>query len=96
MLFNPMNESNSYVVFAPAAAFWAWQFFQRRQKVRAWLIVGMLISMSTLPPLLYPFLGNRFALAWFPSMAAVFMGIVALEPWHKAAATQAQPKLVRP
>ena len=77
MLFNPMTEANSYIIFAPAAGLLSWQFFQNGRKNAAACVVGMLLTMGLLPVLLYAWLGNSFALAWHPLMTAGFAVLVA-------------------
>ena len=76
MLFNPMNEANSYVMLAPVLAFWVWRFGSTGEPALAWLLVFMLLSMSLLPNLVRPWLGNSFALAWHPLMTMVFLGVL--------------------
>jgi len=76
MLFNPMNEANSYVILAPALALWTLRFRTKNHSVVGWTLVGALATMSLLPNLLRPWLGNHFALAWHPFMTAVFLGLL--------------------
>ena len=68
MLFNPMNEANSYAILAPPLALWAWDLFQAGRRRLAWALVGALATMSLLPNIVRPWLGNQFALAWHPLM----------------------------
>ncbi|HUZ07491.1 MAG TPA: glycosyltransferase family 87 protein [Candidatus Paceibacterota bacterium] len=86
MIFNPMNEANSYVIFAPAAALWAWRYFQAGRRQLAWTLTIMLVTMSLMPNLLRPWLGNSFALAWHPAMTIIFLGIVFRELIQQARA----------
>jgi len=79
MVFNPMNETNSYVIIAPALALWAWHFFSTGPRAIGWSLVAMVASMSLLPELLHPWLGNRFASSWYPSMTLVFLVILVVE-----------------
>jgi alpha-1,2-mannosyltransferase len=75
MLFNPMNEANSYVILAPALGLWAVVALSEPSTRRlGWWIVFFVLSMSFLPNLLHPLLGNRFALFWHPVTTAVFTG----------------------
>jgi hypothetical protein len=80
MLFNPMNESNSYVILAPALGLWAAAAMAAPQTRRfAWLTAFISLSMGLLPNLLRPIFGNYFALFWHPVMTTVF--IVMLACW---------------
>ncbi len=76
MLFNPMNEANSYVILAPVLALWVWHFFLTGQRAIGWVLVAIVASMSLLPGLLYHWLGNRFTAAWSPMMTLVFLTFV--------------------
>ena len=77
MLFNPNNEPNSYVIFAPALGIWAVAALNSSPTRRlGWLMASIGLSMSLLPNLLYPVFGNYFALFWHPVMTAVFMGML--------------------
>ncbi|MGB8353678.1 MAG: glycosyltransferase family 87 protein [Chthoniobacteraceae bacterium] len=74
MLFNPMNEANSYVIMAPAFALWAVALLRGGECRRTgWAIVFITLSMGVLPSVLYPWLGNGFALVWHPVMTMVFV-----------------------
>ena len=80
MLFNPMNEENSYVILAPALGAWgAYFLFSAEAGGRrlGWGIVFMALSMVLLPNVLRPLaghdFGNHFALCWFPCMALLFL-----------------------
>lgn len=78
MLFNPMNEANSYVILAPAFGLWAPAAFSAaRRRWFGWLTVAICLSMSLFPALLHPVFGNYFALFWCPLMAAIFISILA-------------------
>jgi len=80
MLFNPMNEFNSYVIFGPAAALWSACLMAKTDYRRlGWITAAMLLSMGLLPTLLRPFFGNFFALFWHPLMTA---GFISLLTWH--------------
>jgi len=77
MLFNPMNEVNSYVILAPALGAWgAWFLFSDETGGRrfGWGLVVMALSMGLLPVVVRPFFGNRFALCWLPCMTILFVG----------------------
>lgn len=74
MLFNPMNESNSYVVLAPAMGLWAAAGIDLPETRRTgWIIGAISLSMAILPNVLRPLFGNHFALIWHPVMTIVFM-----------------------
>jgi hypothetical protein len=76
MLFNPMNEANSYVILAPALGAWgAWFLFSDEPGGRGlgWGFVLMALSMGLLPNILWPFFGNYFALFWHPCMTILFL-----------------------
>ncbi|MGC9196267.1 MAG: glycosyltransferase 87 family protein [Syntrophobacteraceae bacterium] len=78
MLFNPMNEANSYAILAPAFGLWAPAAFSvTLRRWFGWLTVAICLSMSLLPALLHPVFGNYFALFWCPLMTALFIGILA-------------------
>jgi hypothetical protein len=77
MLFNPMTVANSYVALGPALALWSRSLFAAGRLVGGWLLAGAAVSMGLLPTLLHPWLGNSFALAWYPLMAIVFLCVVA-------------------
>jgi len=80
MLFNPMNEANSYVIFAPAAGLWVGYWIKQNDARKpGWATAAMVISMSLLPTALRPLFGNNFALFWHPVMTAGFVGLVT---WH--------------
>jgi hypothetical protein len=76
MLFNPMNEANSYVILAPALGVWgAWFLFSDELGGRrfGWGIVLGALGMGLLPSILRPFFGNDFALFWQPCMTLLFL-----------------------
>jgi hypothetical protein len=76
MLFNPMTEANSYVALGPALALWSGSLFAGGWRAGGWLLAGAAVTMGWLPTLLRPWLGNFFALAWYPLMAIVFLCVV--------------------
>jgi hypothetical protein len=76
MVFNPMNEANSYVILAPALGAWgAWFLSSDEPGARrsGWAIVVMALSMGLLPNILRPLFGNYFALVWHPLMTLLFL-----------------------
>lgn len=76
MVFNPMTESNSYIILAPALVLWALWGFAHEQQRLGWVLVGMALTMGLLPNLLRPFFGNYFALVWHPAMTIGFLSIL--------------------
>jgi hypothetical protein len=76
MLFNPMTEANSYVMFAPVLGLMAWWEFQLGTKWAGWIFTFMALTMGLLPNLLYALFGNKFALAWHPAMTIGFLAII--------------------
>jgi hypothetical protein len=76
MLFNPMNEENSYVILAPALGAWGACFLFSDEpggRRLGWAIVCMALGMVLLPNLLRPLFGNDFALFWHPLMTLLFL-----------------------
>ncbi len=77
MLFNPMNEENSYVILAPALALWGVSFLfdatDAALRCLGWCIAAMAWTMALMPNLLWPLFRNKFALFWHPLMAIVFV-----------------------
>ncbi len=88
MLFNPMTESNSYAILAPALGSWAaWFLFSPEPRgcpPLGWTFLGMALSMGLLPELLRPVFHNSFALFWHPLMAFAFPVLLARFLWHAA------------
>ncbi len=77
MLFNPMNEANSYVILAPALGLWAVAALDAPPTRRfGWLTASISLSMGLLPNLVRPLFGNYFALFWHPVMTAVFAAML--------------------
>lgn len=75
MLFNPMTETNSYVIAVPAMAFWAERFFsQRETRATGWLLAAIVVALSVFSPL-----RSSFKLFWYPALTLVF--VVALSGW---------------
>jgi hypothetical protein len=97
MLFNPMNEENSYGILSPALGVWAVYFLFSADAAAArrlgWGLVAMALSMGLLPNLLRPLFHNYFALFWHPFMTIVFLGMLlsfVRQPHPAAAETHAQ------
>lgn len=92
MLFNPMNEENSYVILAPALGVWGafFLFHPGGQAFRGfgWVISVMALSMGLLPNIVRPLFGNRFALCWHPAMTIVFGAMLTSFIWRLAIPAQ--------
>lgn len=74
MLFNPMTETNSYVILAPALGLWACQTLRDEQtRNLGWWLVFTCLSMGLLPEPLRPLFGSSFGLFWHPLLTAVFI-----------------------
>jgi hypothetical protein len=88
MLFNPMNEENSYGILAPALGAWGafFLFSPAAQNARGlgWAIVTMALSMGLLPNIVRPLFGNYFALFWHPFMTLVFVALLGCFVWRLA------------
>jgi hypothetical protein len=94
MVFNPMNELNSYVILAPALGAWAVCFLFRAdlmERWMGWVMASMLLSMGLLPNLLRPLFGNYFALFWHPLMTLFFVAALA----RFVARSAARPRTAR-
>jgi hypothetical protein len=79
MLFNPMNEANSYVILAPALGAWGTCFLFNDElggRRWGWALVLMALGMCLLPFMLRPFFGNYFALFWHPLMTILFLAML--------------------
>jgi hypothetical protein len=86
MLFNPMNEENSYSILAPALGAWGAFFLfspeGRDARRLGWAIAAMALSMGLLPNIVRPLFGNHFALFWHPSMTLVFLALLGGFVWR--------------
>jgi hypothetical protein len=89
MLFNPMNEANSFAILAPALGVWAaWFLFNPEvgtARWRGWVLFAMALSMGLLPNIVRPLFGNYFALFWHPFTTIVFVILLAGFIWRSAA-----------
>ena len=76
MLFNPMNESNSFVIIAPAIIAVAVRLRQvSNSQIWAWSLASLLLSTWVLPELLRSL--DRDSQTWWKPVAAItFIGIV--------------------
>ena len=83
MLFNPMTESNSYVILAPALSIWGLTLLATaRYRTLGWCLVGSALSIGLLKEPLRPIWGDNFALIWNPIMALLFFGVLLLILWQ--------------
>ena len=88
MLFNPMTEANSYAIMAPALGAWAVWFLlgpaKERTRTLGWGVVFVAVTMGILPNILRPWLGNHFALFWYPAMAMIFLAMLIGFVWRES------------
>jgi hypothetical protein len=89
MLFNPMNEENSYSILAPALGAWGalFLFSPEAHNVRGlgWAVVTIALSMGLLPNIVRPLFGNHFALFWHPFMTLVILALLGWFVWRSPA-----------
>ena len=75
MLFNPMTETNSYVIVAPIMALYAVRFLIiERRYASGWWISGMGISIGLFPEMFRrvdPTFGT-----WWPPLMMLFFGLI--------------------
>jgi hypothetical protein len=75
-----MNESNSYVMLAPAYGLWAWWHVEKGARRMAQIIAFISITSAVLSEIIRLFLGkipgNQFDKFWMPFMALIFLGIL--------------------
>jgi len=83
MLFNPMTETNSYVILAPVFGWWIWYFVEKGKLRLAWTLAILCLSMPLLHNVAHPLLGgpsaNKFADALFPTVTLIFATIIGRE-----------------
>jgi hypothetical protein len=94
MLFNPMNEENSYVILAPALAVWSVTFLFdpvcAAKRSFGWCIAAMAWTMALLPNPLWPLFRNKFALFWHPLMTICFIAVLVAFLWRARMSSQKQ------
>ncbi len=74
MLFNPMNEYNGYVIFAPAMGLWSvWLIRHTEAKTLGWVLAGLTVSTVLVPTLLQPIYRNAPGIIWPPIVATFFL-----------------------
>ncbi|MCX7887990.1 MAG: glycosyltransferase 87 family protein, partial [Verrucomicrobiae bacterium] len=92
MLFNPMTETNSYVLAAPAMAVWSVHTLREPATRRlGWTLVTIILATSAFAPF-----RARFKLFWYPTMTACFTAVVAVlllrhRIWQRPVHPQHQP-----
>jgi phosphoglycerol transferase MdoB-like AlkP superfamily enzyme len=96
MLFNPMNEVNSYVILAPVlAALAAFYLKFEEPKSLGWALMLMAVTMAVLPELLRRVYGNSFALWWHPLMTLVFVALLVWRMWRQPQSKSALERMSR-
>jgi hypothetical protein len=76
MLFNPMNEVNTYILMVPGCGLLAAYFYdQRGGRGVAYTLYGVVVTIGILPELTRR-VTKTFGLWWDPLMALVFLGVV--------------------
>lgn len=85
MLFNPMNESNSYVIAAPAIALIAVNknLFQHSQPLQ-WVLISSMLVISFVPEMLRPL--TPTAQLWLKPAAALVWAVVVVVLCEREAA----------
>jgi hypothetical protein len=83
MLFNPMNEVNSYVILAPAMGAWVVHGLRRPETRRfGYWVAFLMLTIGFGPDIMFPFIGNRFGPFWLPIATALFLGLLTMELWQ--------------
>jgi len=78
MLFNPMTETNSYVIAVPALALWAERVLSEPGgRAMGWVLAGIVVAMSAFSPT-----RSSFKLFWYPAMTMLFLGLVSWFLWR--------------
>jgi len=76
MLFNPMNEVNTYVLLAPVCGLFAGYLYEVQGLRRAACLVYAIVGSIGILPELVRRISKTFALWWDPLMAMVFLAVV--------------------
>ena len=77
MLFNPMTESNSYVMFSPIVGAFAVRYFSQDHHRQGWALVALAIGLGTSN---YGNPIHPWTLLWLkPLLAGLFMGYLCFE-----------------
>jgi len=88
MLFNPMNEANSYVILAPALGVWAALFLcdseETTKRSFGWTLLVMGLTMGLLPNLVHHWFGSYFSLFWHPFMTILFLLLLTVVVWNSS------------
>jgi hypothetical protein len=83
MLFNPMNEVNSYVILAPALAVWAVNALPNQETRRfGYWVVFLVLTIGVLPEPMRHIFGNSFGPFWHPVATALFVGLLTKQLWR--------------
>lgn len=83
MLFNPMNEVNSYVILAPALAVWAVNALPNQETRRfGYWVVFLVLTIGVLPEPMRHIFGNNFGPFWHPVATAMFVGLLTSQVWR--------------
>ena len=81
MFFNPMNELNSYVIFAPVMGLWAVYSFRAEARRFGYWTVFFLLSTGLLPNNVRIMAGFRLGPFWYPLSTLLFFVLLMLEIW---------------
>ena len=83
MLFNPMNEVNSYVILAPSLAIWAVTALRNDETRRFghW-VAFIVLTIGILPEPMRHIFGNRFGPFWHPIVTVLFLGLLTAQLWR--------------
>lgn len=92
-LCTPMNEANSYVMFAPAFGLWAAWFWKNGAAAIIRTLALLFVSLVFLPDTTGLVLGkdfaNEFAKFWNPFVSLVFMYVLIRNVWQARAHAKA-------
>jgi len=83
MLFNPMTETNSYVILAPVFGWWIWYFVENKKVRLACGLAMLCLSMPVLRNVIEACVGsqyaNAFADAFFPAVTIILTVVASRE-----------------
>lgn len=86
MLFNPMNESNGYVIVAPAMAVLALRWLdQPGRRNQGWALLAIMLSIGIVPEMLRGF-ARDFSLWWKPLATMIFLALLVADALPRRAA----------
>lgn len=101
MLFNPMSEANSYVMFAVPMALACWHWLGEGESTTdprraglwfGWCGIALLLLMGVGSELLRPVCGNAFDLRLMPLAALALMLLTSADALHALPRLQQRPK----